>query len=48
MIQYLQTGVYRITLNEKIPAVMEGVHVSAIATVTEGKSAVRFMALKGF
>jgi general stress protein 26 len=35
-------------LKENILAVMGGMHVGAIATVTEGKPVVRFMALTGF
>lgn len=44
----LRTGFYRMALKEKILAVMGGLHVSAVATITEGKPAVRFMALTGF
>lgn len=47
-IHYFRAGVYRMALKEKILAVTGGMHVSAIATVTEGKPAVRFMALTGF
>jgi general stress protein 26 len=36
------------TLKEKILAVMGGVHVAAIATIADGRPAVRFMALTGF
>ncbi len=35
-------------LKEKILQVTEGQHVAAVATVSEGKPAVRFMALMGF
>jgi len=34
-------------LKEKILSVMGGVHVAAVATITDGKPAVRYMALTG-
>lgn len=35
-------------LKEKILSVMGGMHVAAVATIAEGKPAVRFLALTGF